>query len=99
MATSRDANDPRDLMKGMRKETEREFESREATDSGGAEHQTPGERAGRTGGALDREAARGMERATAQQDDAGKLRTPGGGEERSRGRGAPLPRIREGEEP
>ncbi|BDG08714.1 hypothetical protein [Anaeromyxobacter paludicola] len=49
MATSRDANDPRDLMKGMRREAEREFEGSEAGDSGGVEHRGPEEQDGRPG--------------------------------------------------
>ncbi|HZZ84965.1 MAG TPA: hypothetical protein VFE30_10545 [Anaeromyxobacteraceae bacterium] len=41
MATSRDANDPRDLMRELRREAQRDFEEREQGDSGGREHQGP----------------------------------------------------------
>lgn len=35
MSESRDANDPRDLLRAMRKEAEGEFEAAEARDTGG----------------------------------------------------------------
>jgi hypothetical protein len=46
MGESRDANDPRDLLRGLRKEAEEEFEREERHDSGGQEH---ADRSGREG--------------------------------------------------
>lgn len=47
MSESRDANDPRDLLRAMRKEAEREFEATEAGDTGGQEHASGEDRDGR----------------------------------------------------
>jgi hypothetical protein len=50
---SRDANDPRDLLRAMNKEARAEFEGEEAGDTGGRSHLEPerdGPPAGREGG-------------------------------------------------
>lgn len=46
MGESRDANDPRDAMRSMRKEAQAEFEREEASASGGQEHASREEREG-----------------------------------------------------
>jgi hypothetical protein len=46
MGESRDANDPRDAMRGMRKEAQAEFEREEASTTGGQEHASREEREG-----------------------------------------------------
>lgn len=79
MGESRDANDPRDLLRAMNKEARREFEEAEQSDTGGQEHASRAERdrspaRGRDDGAL----GAGAERATRAQPDAGRPRTPGG---------------------
>ena len=44
---SRDANDPRDLLRALNKEERAEFEDEEADDTGGREHASPDDLAGR----------------------------------------------------
>ncbi len=46
MSESRDSNDPRDAMRGMRKETEEDLERAEAGQTGGQEHAGPADRQG-----------------------------------------------------
>lgn len=46
MSESRDANDPRDAMRAMRKEARAEFERAEAEQTGGQEHASGDDRAG-----------------------------------------------------
>jgi hypothetical protein len=43
---SRDANDPRDMMRGMRKQARAEFERTQQGDSGGQEHASRADREG-----------------------------------------------------
>ncbi len=95
MSESRDANDPRDLLRAMRKEARDEFEREEAGDTGGREHVTPAEAesGGIERGAL-REESEEIERLTEEQSDAGVLRVPGGAPATGGGRpatGGPLP--------
>ncbi len=81
MGESRDANDPRDQMRGMRKEVRAEQEGEEQHDTGGQEHASGAERRGEAASAgspaeaeMDREAAR----ATLDQSDADALAVPRG---------------------
>ncbi len=46
MSESRDANDPRDQMRGLRKEERAAFEREEASDTGGQEHASSEDREG-----------------------------------------------------
>ncbi len=46
MSESRDANDPRDQMRGLRKEERAAFEREEACDTGGQEHASSEDREG-----------------------------------------------------
>jgi hypothetical protein len=46
MSESRDSNDPRDMMRGMRKEAQAEFDREEAGTTGGQEHASRAEREG-----------------------------------------------------
>ncbi len=46
MSESRDSNDPRDAMRGMRKEIEAELERAEAEQTGGQEHASRADREG-----------------------------------------------------
>ena len=50
MAESRDANDPRDLLRALNKEERAEFEDEEAGDTGGREHASPDDLEGRPAG-------------------------------------------------
>lgn len=75
MGESRDANDPRDAMRGMRREAQAEFEREEATATGGQEHASREEREGLP--ASRRHAGRGEEattRPTREQSDSEALR-------------------------
>ncbi len=81
MGESRDVNDPRDQMRGMRKEVRAEQEGTEQRDTGGQEHASAAERRGEAASVespdeaeLDREAAR----ATLDQSDADALTVPRG---------------------
>ncbi len=81
MGESRDVNDPRDQMRGMRKEVRAEQEGTEQRDTGGQEHATAAERRGEAASVesldeaeMDREAAR----ATQDQSDADALAVPRG---------------------
>ena len=94
MAESRDEKDPRDAMRGLRKEAREEFEAEEAADTGGQEHASRADREGIPAEHRPREvAAAGPDRATREQSDAGALRVPRGdaatgpGGEASRGPG------------
>ncbi|MGC4000646.1 MAG: hypothetical protein QM767_25640 [Anaeromyxobacter sp.] len=53
MGESRDARDPRDLLRAMRKEAEAEFEAEEAHDAGGQAHASARARAGAPAGRAD----------------------------------------------
>ena len=77
MAESRDANDPRDAMRGLRKEERAEFDAEEGADTGGQEHATRAEREGGGAERRPREAAPSeVDRATHEQSDADASRTP-----------------------
>ncbi len=81
MGESRDANDPRELLRGLTKETRAEFEGEEADDTGGQEHASRADREGRAAGRRpDEAAAEGSTRATREQDDAAPMRVPRRGE-------------------
>ncbi len=62
MGESRDANDPRDQMRGMRKEALAEQEGEEQHDTGGQEHASAAEREGEAASAEPPEEAPGEER-------------------------------------
>jgi hypothetical protein len=86
MSESRDSNDPRDLMRGMRKEARSEFDATEASDTGGQEHATRDDREGvaagrRTGEKDARRADRASrdQSAAAQRVPRGDAATGGGG--------------------
>ena len=57
MGESRDANDPRDQLRGLSKEERAEFERDEANDTGGQEHASREDREGLPGGRRSVEAA------------------------------------------
>ncbi len=79
MGTSRDENDPRDLMRAMRKEARAEFEGEEADDTGGRlrARQDALDRRGVPAEERPVEAAtRDMTEATRAQDDSDALRVP-----------------------
>jgi hypothetical protein len=79
MGTSRDEQDPRDLMRAMNHEARAEFEAEEAHDAGGASHQSRLDREGVPGDERPVEAAtRDATEATRAQDDADPLRVPRG---------------------
>ncbi|WP_242393517.1 hypothetical protein [Anaeromyxobacter oryzisoli] len=46
MGESRDANDPRDLLRALNKQSRAEFEESEAEDTGGQEHASRADRGG-----------------------------------------------------
>jgi hypothetical protein len=75
--SSRDANDPRDEMRRMNRQSLEELAEHEAEQSGGVEHQS---RADRDGVPPQKrpveEATRAISEVTAQQDDTGPLRIP-----------------------
>ncbi len=97
MAQSRDANDPGDLLRGLRKQERAEFDREEAEDTGGQEHASREDREGIPAErrAVER-AAEGSARSTEEQSDADALRVPrgdavtGGGGQATRG---PPPKI------
>lgn len=72
MSESRDANDPRDAMRGLRKEAREEFEREEARDTGGQEHASREEREGVAAARSPADAAARPRAAS----DAGALRVP-----------------------
>ena len=79
MGESRDAKDPRDTMRGMRKEAQAEFERDEASATGGQERASREEREGLP--ASQRRGSAGEEaisRSTREQSDAEMLRKPHG---------------------
>lgn len=81
MGESRDVNDPRDAMRGMRKEAEVEQEWSEQHDTGGQEHATAAERRGEAASVEspdEAETAREIARATRQQSEADRLAVPRG---------------------
>lgn len=78
MAESRDTNDPRDLMRGMRREALAEEQEEQQHDSGGQEHATAAERQGQGASTAERETAREIARTTRQQSDADALAVPRG---------------------
>jgi hypothetical protein len=65
MRESRDANDPRDLLRALDKETRAQFEREEMNDTGGQEHAT---RADREGSAPGRDAGAPAEPTSAERD-------------------------------
>ncbi len=79
MGESRDANDPRDLLRAMNKEARAEFEDEEMGDTGGQEHASRADREGVPHGRRPDEAAtEGSTRATREQDRTGPMRVPHG---------------------
>ncbi len=70
MAESRDANDPRDLLRAMRKEERAEFEREEAGDTGGQEHASRDERQGVLPRGGPERTGEDVARSTAGQPDA-----------------------------
>ena len=82
MSESRDANDPRDLLRAMNKEERAEFEGDEADDTGGQEHASGAAREGTPPGRRRpvEAATGGSTRARRDQDDAGALRVSRGDE-------------------
>jgi hypothetical protein len=106
MGESRDANDPRDTMRGMRKEAEAEFEREQQGDTGGQEHASREDREGRPASRRPVEAAtRDQTRATRQGDDSAAQRVPrggaatGGGSTAARGEPAEPSSVEEPEKP
>lgn len=83
MSESRDSNDPRDLMRGMRKEARSEFDATEASDTGGQEHASRDDRDGVGAGRRAGEKSAGAARASREQSGAaaqrGDAATVGGG--------------------
>ncbi|BDG01129.1 hypothetical protein [Anaeromyxobacter oryzae] len=77
MGESRDANDPRDLMRAMDKETRAEFEEAEMSDTGGQEHATREDRGQPERRAEERKRPGQIARATAAPDDS-EARVPKG---------------------
>lgn len=59
MSESRDANDPRDTLRALRKEARSEFEETEAADTGGQEHASVRDREAVPGGGRGTEAPPG----------------------------------------
>jgi hypothetical protein len=79
MGESRDANDPRDLLRAMNKEARAEFEGEETGDTGGQEHARREDRDGDA--ASRRESESGMRgRSVNAQQDADRERKPDGGD-------------------
>ncbi len=78
MSESRDSNDPRDAMRGLRKEAEAELERAEAGQTGGQEHAIPAERESGAERRLEEQYDEAIQRATREQSDAGDLRVPRG---------------------
>ncbi len=78
MSESRDSNDPRDAMRGMRKETEAELERAEAEQTGGQEHASPAHLESGAERRLEEEYDDAIRRVTGEQSDAGDLRVPRG---------------------
>ncbi len=77
MGESRDVDDPRDAMRGMRKEAREEFERQESGDTGGQEHASRAEREGVD--AAGDEVERTMDassRVTEERSDADASRVP-----------------------
>ncbi|HEX9309098.1 MAG TPA: hypothetical protein VF894_16510 [Anaeromyxobacter sp.] len=98
MADSRDANDPRDLLRALRKEARAEFDRSEGSDTGGQEHASRADREGIPPEHRPVEAAaEDRDRASREQTDAGTLRMPrgdaatSGGGNRTRGPTPPGP--------
>jgi hypothetical protein len=88
MSESRDANDPRDLMRAMRKEEQEEFERDEANDTGGQERVSRA-RGGESPARRPVEAARST--APRAPDDADARRAPGGDDAEAAAREASAP--------
>lgn len=81
MAESRDANDPRKPMRGLRREADEELEYEQQHDTGGQEHATAAERRGEAAAAESPEeaaTAREIARSTREQSDADALAVPRG---------------------
>ncbi len=78
MSESRDSNDPRDAMRGMRKETEAELERAETGQTGGQEHASPAHRESDAERRLEEQYDDALKRVTREQSDAGDLRVPRG---------------------
>ncbi len=80
MSESRDAKDPRDLLRAMNKEARAEFEGAEMTDTGGQEHASRSDREGAPEGQHEREGAGRVARPAPGRDDSEAPRGPDGGE-------------------
>lgn len=78
MGESRDANDPRDAMRAMRKEARAEFERDEADDTGGQEHASRADREGIPAPRREPGEGTGSARSTREQSDEDTLRAPRG---------------------
>lgn len=96
MAESRDANDPRDTMSGVRREALAEHDWEVQHDTGGQERATPAQREGEAVSPEEAEYAESIARTTREQSDADALHVPrgdavtGGGGNATRGE-APVP--------
>jgi len=96
MAESRDANDPRDTMSGMRREALQEHDWEVQHDTGGQERTSPGQRRGENLSPEEEAHAREIARTTRQQSDSDALAVPrgdavtGAGGNQTRGE-APVP--------
>lgn len=80
MGESRDANDPRDLLRALNKEARAEFEEAETADTGGQEHANQADREGEE--EAHREAARAAGRAARRVEQQGEAaaHAPEGGD-------------------
>lgn len=91
MSESRDANDPRDAMREMRKEARAEFEREEAGDTGGQEHASRADREGTPAERRPEEQAAEPARKPHASMDPEALRAPGGAPVEDAGGVAPGP--------
>jgi hypothetical protein len=78
MGESRDANDPRDQLRAMNKQSRAEFEEAERADTGGQEHESQADRESEE--ETHREAARAAGAARAIEQGKAVTRAPGGGD-------------------
>ena len=87
MGESRDANDPRDAMRAMRKEAQAEFEREETKATGGQEHASREEREGLPASRRRAPGEEAVSRSTREQSDAEAPRKPQGDPLSEGGRG------------
>lgn len=98
MAESRDANDPRGLLRALRREAQDELDRQQQHDTGGQEHASAAERRGEAAvtSSPEAETVRELARSTHEQSDADALAVPrgdaatGGGGNAARGE-PPMP--------